>query len=116
MRRQTQHRTEREQAKGKELAAAKREVKQLKRLVARLQKTVQKLQDGRDISGDIEVSPTPEVSPEPRGRAKGVSTARTDEGGCPQCGSGDLTSLTVPGGTTVLTVCKNCGLKTRTKK
>jgi hypothetical protein len=107
--RQVQHRPERESARGKELAAARKEIRQLKRLVSRLQKTIRKLEDERGIEVTLE-----ESSPEPtiadtETKTLPVEVAAEDPK-CGKCGSTDLTKFVTPGGKTLI-ACRSC--KTR---
>lgn len=100
--RQTQHRPERENARGKELADARREVKQLKRLVSRQQKTIERMSSERGIAVALA-----EASPEPALATVEVVIEKKDDDRCPHCGSNAIGTFTTPGGKK-LTRCKNC--------
>lgn len=94
MSRQVQHRPERDAARGRELAALRKENQQLKRQVARLQKQVDRLQAARPEAEDGQ-QPTLEIS--------GSKTQLCS------CG-GTFGRITLPNGK-VLVACKSC--KTR---
>lgn len=95
--RQTQHRQEREQAKGKELSEARREIKQLKRQISRLHKTIKKLEEMRGVEIELEEASPDPVEPTP---------AQVEQSKC-HCGSSDLTKFTTPGGK-LLIACRTC--------
>lgn len=106
--RQGQHKPERDGAKGRELTAAKQEIKQLKRQVSRLQKTIRKLEEQRGIDITIEEESPPQSS---RGESKPVVLDGQDK--CADCGSTELVKFKIPGKSVVLTVCKTCKHKSR---
>jgi hypothetical protein len=102
--RQVQHRPERETARGRELAEARREIKQLKRLVARLQKTIKRIEEQRSVQA--------EASPESLAEAEvaasvPVAIEQSDKDKCLDCGSTSLVRFMTPGGKELI-FCKNC--------
>lgn len=89
----TQHRNQREVARGRELADLKKENRALRKQLTRLRKQLLRVMEIHNLhdSGTEEV---PEGSPETRPT-------------CPGCGSINLASVTLPTG--VLVACKDCG-------
>jgi hypothetical protein len=86
----TQHRTERETVRGREVAATRKENQQLKRQVARLQKQIAKLEARAEPESDQDEVRSPAEKP--------VTCI---------CGACTWTSFTTPGGK-VIRACKAC--------
>lgn len=79
---------------GKELAELKRENGQLKRKVSKLQRQLQKALEGLFNDDDEEVR-TP------------IAKEKKNDGGCPECGSVSLKSVSIPTGSIITcTACK----------
>lgn len=92
-----QHKERREETKGKEISAIKKENSSLRRQVARLTKQLSKMSHLVEESEEREnVAKQQKISPEKQK--------------CDKCGSVDLGTLKLPSGT-VFVSCKTCGTR-----
>lgn len=106
--RMTQHKAKRETASPqKELRAVKQENKSLRRQLSKLRK-----QMGRALQYNAEVQAAFGDETET------LATEGPGPGACMACGatSENVVSFQIPGGNTVLSVCKKCGHKEKTVK
>jgi hypothetical protein len=106
----TQHKAQRDAASPlKENRTLKQENRSLKRQLAKLRKQMGKMVESH-MSIQEEAAAEEVVSMAPEG-------APGQPGGCVGCGGvGNIVSLQIPGSQTVLSICKTCGHKERTKQ
>jgi hypothetical protein len=105
----TQHKAQRDTTSPlKENRALKQENRSLRRQLSKLRKQMGRMVDSHMSIQQITSEEVENMAPE---------GAPAQAGGCVGCGGvGNIVSFQIPGSQTVLSVCKTCGHKERTKK